>query len=33
MGVAMYVAAVAIEERTTGWAMRGQDQQQGVPGV
>ena len=33
MGVAMYVAAVAIEERTTGWAMRGQDGQQGVPGV
>ncbi len=34
MGVAMYVAAVAIEERTTGWAMRGQnDQQHAVPGV
>ncbi len=34
MGVAMYLAAVAIEERTTGWAMRGQgDQQVSVPGV
>ncbi len=28
MGVAMYVAAVAIENRTTGWAMRGQNDQQ-----
>ena len=27
MGVAMYVAAVAIEDRTTGWAMRGQNDQ------
>ncbi|MBP0492721.1 ABC transporter permease [Roseomonas indoligenes] len=25
MGVIMYVVAVAIENRTTGWAMRGQD--------
>jgi NitT/TauT family transport system permease protein len=34
MGVAMYVAAVAIENRTTGWAMRGQnDQQITVAGV
>ncbi|WP_439595039.1 ABC transporter permease [Falsiroseomonas sp.] len=35
MGVAMYVAAVAIENRTTGWAMRGQNDQQqvSVPGV
>ncbi|NGM20460.1 ABC transporter permease [Roseomonas stagni] len=34
MGVAMYVAAVAIENRTTGWAMRGQtDQQQALAGV
>lgn len=28
MGVAMYVAAAAIENRTTGWAMRGQNDQQ-----
>ncbi|HEY8613113.1 MAG TPA: hypothetical protein VIL69_17735 [Roseomonas sp.] len=28
MGVIMYVVAVAIESRTTGWAMRGQDQGQ-----
>ena len=28
MGVIMYVVAVAIENRTTGWAMRGQDQGQ-----
>ena len=27
MGVAMYVAAVAIEDRTTGWATRGQNDQ------
>ncbi|MCQ4160116.1 ABC transporter permease [Roseomonas sp. GC11] len=27
MGVAMYAVAVAIEERTTGWAMRGQAEQ------
>ncbi|MGK7861771.1 ABC transporter permease [Falsiroseomonas sp. E2-1-a4] len=34
MGVAMYVAAVAIENRTTGWAMRGQsDQQMHMGGV
>ncbi len=34
MGVAMYVAAVAIENRTTGWAMRGQtDQQTALAGV
>lgn len=34
MGVLMYVVAVAIEERTTGWAMRGQgDQQLQMPGV
>jgi NitT/TauT family transport system permease protein len=34
MGVLMYVAAVSIENRTTGWAMRGQtDQQVNVPGV
>lgn len=30
MGVAMYVAAVAIENRTTGWAMRGQNDQHQV---
>ena len=28
MGVGMYAIAVAIEERTTGWAMRGQAEQQ-----
>ena len=28
MGVIMYVVAVSIENRTTGWAMRGQDQGQ-----
>ncbi len=28
MGVLMYVVAVAIENRTTGWAMRGQHDQQ-----
>jgi NitT/TauT family transport system permease protein len=35
MGVAMYWVAVAIEERTTGWAMRGQDgdQQISLPNV
>lgn len=33
MGVLMYVIAVTIEERTTGWAMRGQtDQQVQAPG-
>jgi NitT/TauT family transport system permease protein len=32
MGVLMYVVAVAIEERTTGWATRGQGDQQLVPG-
>jgi NitT/TauT family transport system permease protein len=33
MGVLMYVVAVAIEERTTGWATRGQgDQQVQLPG-
>jgi NitT/TauT family transport system permease protein len=33
MGVLMYVVAVAIEERTTGWATRGQgDQQVALPG-
>ncbi|MFT8245153.1 ABC transporter permease [Roseomonas sp. BN140053] len=32
MGVAMYAIAVAIEQRTTGWAMRGQDGPQVVPG-
>ncbi len=32
MGVLMYVVAVAIEERTTGWATRGQGDQQVVPG-
>ncbi|MBI0432456.1 ABC transporter permease [Roseomonas sp. KE0001] len=32
MGVAMYAVAVAIEERTTGWAMRGQADQ-GVASV
>jgi hypothetical protein len=26
----MYVVAVAIENRTTGWAMRGQADQQGM---
>ncbi|MGG5822245.1 ABC transporter permease [Falsiroseomonas sp. HW251] len=30
MGVAMYVAAVTIENRTTGWATRGQNDQQQV---
>jgi NitT/TauT family transport system permease protein len=30
MGVAMYVFAVALENRTTGWAMRGQNDQQQV---
>jgi NitT/TauT family transport system permease protein len=30
MGVAMYLVAVAIENRTTGWAMRGQNDQQQV---
>jgi NitT/TauT family transport system permease protein len=30
MGVAMYVCAVALENRTTGWAMRGQNDQQQV---
>ncbi|MBP0446024.1 ABC transporter permease [Roseomonas sp. SSH11] len=34
MGVLMYVVAVAIENRTTGWAMRGQDSGQvSVAGV
>ena len=34
MGVIMYVVAVAIENRTTGWAMRGQDSGQvSVAGV
>ncbi|WP_424139960.1 ABC transporter permease [Roseomonas chloroacetimidivorans] len=34
MGVLMYVIAVAIENRTTGWAMRGQDSNQvSVAGV
>ena len=28
MGVLMYIAAVSIENRTTGWAMRGQNDQQ-----
>lgn len=28
MGVAMYAVAAAIEQRTTGWAMRGQGEQQ-----
>ncbi|PWC30461.1 ABC transporter permease [Teichococcus aestuarii] len=32
MGVAMYAVAAAIEQRTTGWAMRGQGEQQ-VSGV
>jgi NitT/TauT family transport system permease protein len=30
MGVAMYVAAVTLENRTTGWATRGQNDQQQV---
>jgi NitT/TauT family transport system permease protein len=30
LGVAMYVVAVAIENRTTGWAMRGQQDQHGM---
>jgi NitT/TauT family transport system permease protein len=30
MGVLMYVAAVSIENRTTGWAMRGQGDQQTI---
>ena len=30
MGVAMYLAAVALENRTTGWATRGQNDQQQV---
>jgi len=34
MGIAMYAVAAAIEVRTTGWAMRGQAEQQvsGLPG-
>ncbi|UFN47087.1 ABC transporter permease [Roseomonas sp. OT10] len=32
MGVLMYAVAVAIEQRTTGWAMRGQDGPQVAPG-
>jgi len=33
MGVLMYAAAVTIENRTTGWAMRGQtDQMVQIPG-
>jgi NitT/TauT family transport system permease protein len=34
MGVVMYVVAVAVENRTTGWAMRGRDSGQvSVAGV
>jgi NitT/TauT family transport system permease protein len=33
MGVLMYAVAVAIEERTTGWAMRGQNDRQISAGV
>ncbi|MFC0407577.1 ABC transporter permease [Roseomonas elaeocarpi] len=32
MGVLMYAVAVAVEKRTTGWAMRGQDGPQVAPG-
>ncbi|MBE9605969.1 ABC transporter permease [Acetobacteraceae bacterium H6797] len=32
MGVLMYAVAVKIESRTTGWAMRGQEQQVTLPG-
>jgi NitT/TauT family transport system permease protein len=31
MGVLMYALAVAVEERTTGWAMRGQAEQNVTP--
>jgi NitT/TauT family transport system permease protein len=30
MGVAMYVCAVTLENRTTGWATRGQNDQQQI---
>jgi NitT/TauT family transport system permease protein len=34
MGIAMYVVSAAIEQRVTGWATRGQtDQQQIATGV
>jgi NitT/TauT family transport system permease protein len=30
LGVAMYLVAVTIENRTTGWATRGQNDQQQI---